>query len=492
LFGGLASDALKAALAGRSAKPSEDHLVSLARSGEGHVGKTVLDLEAPTWSQRDAFVFAVLSMQQSLGIKVAAWSPVPERAPEEAALAQQPKIVAPPAPTPAVRATQLGGSHGSLKPRVSSTPKSPFSSASSSSAAAGAASPSKAGAASASGAAANVELSDVLVKLCKLFEDGRNFIRFTSGSAKPFYIALWMVRDKPAADGGQGDGKAFTLHWARADSRTIDPAGTRSIRSADIEGVSIGKQASVFRKSEASLAPSSHCFSIIARTASLHLQAWNDRDADTYAFGLASLLKAAGHKPRLWQAGQYLESSGRVAVENAAEQREQPDGTQAVDPRDIPALANAQGYKCEVSLSVKAKSLPAAHGNHIVCMFERNDDTEQLAYLAQTEKQKLGATGAGAEVQWRKTFKLQYDSRPAFEGRKLRFNVYDLPAQSKQMDDEDRIGSALLHLKDLVDNAGIDYVFKLTHEVPAKQQALLKSGATLTLQCISKSEAQLV
>ena len=85
-------------------------------------------------------------------------------------------------------------------------------------------------------------------------------------------------------------------------------------------------------------------------------------------------------------------------------------------------------------------------------------------------------------------FKLTYDSTSV---RKLRFNLYDIPPNSKAMDDEDRMGSAMMVLKEVVDNAGIEFVYKLTHENPAKQQALLKNGATIIIQCSSKSEMAL-
>jgi hypothetical protein len=111
-------------------------------------------------------------------------------------------------------------------------------------------------------------------------------------------------------------------------------------------------------------------------------------------------------------------------------------------------------------------------------MFEKNDDTDQLTYLAQTEKQtSKGSATANANPEWRKTFKLSFDSRA--EGRKLRFNVYDIASGSKAMDDEDRIGSCMFHIKELVDNAGIDFVFKLTHE-GQHTRALTHSGSALS------------
>ena len=75
----------------------------------------------------------------------------------------------------------------------------------------------------------------------------------------------------------------------RADARSI--SATRAIRCDEILGIALGKQSSVFKKPEAALAPAAHCFSIIAAKQSLHLQSWNERDSDTYAFGIASLCK---------------------------------------------------------------------------------------------------------------------------------------------------------------------------------------------------------
>ena len=90
--------------------------------------------------------------------------------------------------------------------------------------------------------------------------------------------------------------------------------------------------------------------------------------------------------------------------------------------------------------------------------------------------------------EFRKTFRLTFDSTTQ---RKLRFNVYDLSPSTRSMDDEDRLGSCMLQLKEVVDGAGIEFVYRLHHELPAKQAALVKQGATIVIQCSSKSEMSL-
>jgi hypothetical protein len=98
------------------------------------------------------------------------------------------------------------------------------------------------------------------------------------------------------------------------------------------------------------------------------------------------------------------------------------------------------------------------------------------------------STSRAGNPEFRKVFRLTYDSTVL---RKLRFNVYDLDSSKKQMDDEDRMGSAMMLLKEVVDGAGIEFVYRLTHENPTKQQALIKGGATIVIQCSSKSEMAL-
>jgi len=457
VYGGKeSSEAFQVHLSTVGALPAPECLLTLvSRTGQS------LSLEATSWQTRDACIFAILSFQLQVGLPVALWHPS-----GVANSALHPKIVASERPTVVARPAQLGGSHGSLKPR---SPK-PASS-----------STSKSG-----GSGGDVDLNEVLSKLEKLFESGRNFVRFTSGAHKPFYVSLFL-RKEAAPPGGQA---SFTLHWCKADARNV--SSTRSMRCDQVLGVALGKQSSVFRKEEASLAPSSHCFSIIGKSASLHLQAWNERDCDTYAFGIASLVKqyvqapASGAKAKLWQAGQYSEALERVELENAAERGEELDGAQQVEPSEIPALANAQGYRCSVELSVKCRNLPSRHNSHILCVFDRDEASEKLSYIAQTEKQSRGVN-----PEFRKTFRLQFDSR-AGSSRKLRFNVYDLAAQSKAMDDEDRLGSCMLLLAEVVDGAGIEFVYSLTHEAPEKQAALAKQHATIIVQCTSKSEMSLL
>lgn len=57
-------------------------------------------------------------------------------------------------------------------------------------------------------------------------------------------------------------------------------------------------------------------------------------------------------------------------------------------------------------------------------------------------------------------------------------------------------GASLLRLSDCfvslcVLSLFVRFVYKLTHETPAKQSALLKAGATIVIQCTAKSEMSL-
>ena len=444
VYGGSeSSPAFSAVLNVRGVLPAEDCLFTLVPSSGAS-----LSLESTSVQFRDTFLFALLSFQlQTLG-RMASWHPSTAVV---ASVAKAPRLVKIEKAQPAdiVRAAQLGGSHGSLK-RVSAAPAAskPVSTP---------ASPAKASS-SASASADQVDLNDVLSKLEKLFESGRNFIRFTSGAHKPFYVALFLRKD-PSIMMAPGR-PLLWLHWCKADARNISPS--RSLRCDSIQSIVLGKQSSVFKKDEAALAPNNHCFSIIATTQSLHLQSWNERDSDTYAFGIASLLKCLNPRPKIFQAGSYAELGSRIKIENDAEQLEEMDpGTQQVSPEDIPSLANAQGFKCSVDLSIKCRGLPSKHNNHIVCMFDRDDTTEKLTYIAQSDK-----CSKPRDPEFRKHFKLTYDSTVA---RKLRFNVYDLAPSSKAMDDEDRMGSCMMMLKEVVEGAGIESVGTTSSQSSAGQ-----------------------
>lgn len=100
----------------------------------------------------------------------------------------------------------------------------------------------------------------------------------------------------------------------------------------------------------------------------------------------------------------------------------------------------------------------------------------------------LSLFSRGPNLDFRKQFRLLYDSSAT---RKLRFNVYGIPADKKQMDDEDRIGSTMLTLKEIAEGAGIEFVFRLSHEQGSKQAALTKSQATISVTCVSRGEMTL-
>ena len=411
IYGGRESSAIFAIVDSNqpTSLPTNDVLFTLVSSS------STLSLESTSWQTRDTFIFSVLSFQLAAHLPIAFWHP------NGVELGVKPQIVAnEKTPTPTVVKPTLGGSHGSLKTKVvqsqaatptttaaaavapvtPASPSSPLSSSSSSppvspaksanSSVTAATSPSSSTsistptAASTPASSNEVDLSEVLQKLEKLFEQGRNFLRFTAGGYKPCHISLFLRKDTRPMNGASKP--LFSLHWCRADERTVAP--TRTIRCDEIIGIALGKQAFVFTKPEAQLAPSAHCFSIITDKRSLHLQSWNERDSDTWSFGIASLIKQYGPRPKLWQVGQYnFETSARMEIENRSELQEEPDGTTQVDANDIPTLANAQGYKCAVELSIKCKNLPSKHNNHIVCVFDRDEQTEKLTYLAQTEKQ---------------------------------------------------------------------------------------------------------
>jgi hypothetical protein len=448
------SEAFSMYLSATGSLPSPECLLTLVAS-EGRS----LALEAPSWQARDAFVFGILTALKEAGTKeMPVWQPaLGAQVPAGSKTWEAPRIVAsekpsvaavaPSSPTAeqaarkASRAARLGGASGSLRKQPTS-PRSPS-------------------AAAMDAAAESVNLSEVLQKLEKVFEQGKNFVRFTAGGHQPLWVHVWVVKNEA--------GNGFKVCWSKADDKTEH--SSRTIKSEDVLGIALGKQAAVFKKEEAATAPSSHCFSLIAHDKSLHLQSWNQRDCDSWAFGLASLLKGyyaaapKGVKPKLWEASLYTEQPGRIDAENNSELAESSAGASAISSSDIPRLANAAGFKCAVELSVKCRNLPSKHNNHIVCAFDKDPNSDKLTYIAQTEKQPRANN-----PEFRKTFRLTYLSSE--QSRKLRLNVYDVPQGVKQMNEEDRMGSAVVGIPEVVDaSTGIEFVFQLTHENPSKRNS---------------------
>jgi len=400
----------------------------LTRAGER------LSLQSSHSSARDTFVAALLASQrQSPSIDIAQWHPA----------------VVPPAEQKMKLTLKYRAAPSSSRTSPSS-PRSPF------------------------------VVDEVTAQLAKEFESGCNFLRYTTVAPRPFHISLFLRRDE--REKASSGAPVYWLYWYRADARHVSPS--RSMRCDEIVGVALGKQTTVFRDEAAALAPAQHCFSIVARTQSLHLQCCSSKDAETFARNLIAICKHYTPQPKLWQAGTHTDPLCRTEVENTSEQQEENDGFTAVEPAALPRLAHAYGYRCDIDLSVRCRGLPSKHANHVVCAFDmqhdEEEDTDRLVYLAQTERQTRSTN-----VDFRQSFHLPFLST---HPRRLRLNVYDLPTHAQSIDESERIGSAVVHLHQIVDGDGMEFVYKLTHETHTKHAALTKNGATLIVQCIRKTE----
>ena len=149
------------------------------------------------------------------------------------------------------------------------------------------------------------------------------------------------------------------------------------------------------------------------------------------------------------------------------------------DLTDLDQLATASSaQRVSVSLSVKCSSLPLTHHNSIVCLVDREEKTDRLVYVSQTERQSKTAN-----PDWQKQFVLEYELGSV---RELRFNVYDVAARSQSIDDGDRIGSVRVNIAELVELDGVDYVFALAHADHNKNYKLIKAQATMTVRCTKK------
>lgn len=342
-------------------------------------------------------------------------------------------------------------------------------------------------------------LSDVLKNVERLFQQGCNVVRYTAH--RPATMSAIFIRKSAlhtdghhsaapvAAQGAIGSGdssvmapSSYSLCWSKADDRSMHP--TRSLDFRDIAAVVLGKQSTVLR-TQAPAAPDRRCVSFIAGancpTKSLHVQFGSARDADTWAYGVASLMKELGAKPSVFEDGQYFEQEVERKKDLEAADRELDDGARPALQADIDALDSSAGSaaRYQIELACKCSNLPSLHKNTIVCLVDRDEHTNKLRYLNQTDR--VADTNSPA---FRKRFPLVYvDSATA---KTLRLNVYDVPGHATTIDDEFRLGSAVVSIKAMVDRPEAEFVYTLSHRQPQKQAALAAAMSTITVSCVSK------
>ena len=312
-----------------------------------------------------------------------------------------------------------------------------------------------------------VNLSDVLLKVEKLFLSGKNFFRFcfTRPTAVVSSVYLRVINDE------------YVLCWGKAGQRTVHQS--RTLPFSQIKAIVVGRQSSVFRRPEFAAAMSGQCFSIIGQSHCLHLMAGNERDAEMTSFGLASLLKESRLTVEVFDHKQYKEPDNAVMSETEQEQQEEDDTSVAGDLSDPDQLLSSNSsQRVSSSLSVKCSSLPLVHQNSIVCLVDREEKTDRLVYVSQTEKQSKTNN-----PDWQKQFQLEYELGSA---RELRFNVYDVAIKTQSIDDSDRIGSVRVNIAELVELDGVDYVFALSHADHNKNFKLIRAQATMTVRCTKK------
>ena len=315
-----------------------------------------------------------------------------------------------------------------------------------------------------------VNLNDVLLKVEKLFLSGKNFFRFQYSKPGAVICALFL----------RVIGDEYVLCWSKGNSRVVRES--RSLAFSDVKAIVVGKQAAVFRRPEFALASDAQCFSIIGGRHCLHLMAGNERDAEMTAFGLASLLKESRLQVSVFDHGQYREANDAVMAETAQEAGEEDDDAPVADLTDVDQLITGTSTQhLTVSLSVRCAGLPLTHQNALVCLVDREEKTDRLVYVSQTER-----ISKNANPDFTRPFTIEYEVGSC---RELRFNVYDVAAKTQTIDDGDRLGSVRVDIRELVEFDGVDFVFALSHRDHAKNFRLIRQQSQLTVTC-TKKEAQ--
>lgn len=330
-----------------------------------------------------------------------------------------------------------------------------------------------------------VEISAVLRNVETLFQVGRNVVRFQGN--RPGTFSAIFIRDLTPTFVGQGE---YSLCWSKADDRTVHTS--RTLHFSEIRSIVLGKQSSVLKQESARSASDRCCVSFIptekSHKKSLHLQFGNTRDADTWAYGIASLLKEYGQKPSLFVFGQYEEQAEDRAKDFGESSddylvREEDDNAQPVTQAvlDSITLLN-QPRKFEVDLAVQCRNLPEEEEprNTLVTVVDRDDRTGLLLLCGRTE---LVSDTRDPSFQTR--LSLSFIDAAA---KSIRFNVYRLPEGRTEPEEEYRIGSALALGKSLVDKVDFEFVLTLGHGSAKRQDQLAAAISTISVTCTSKTQ----
>jgi len=279
----------------------------------------------------------------------------------------------------------------------------------------------------------------------------------------------------------------YILSWCRANHREIHPS--RTLPLDDIGAIVLGKQVALLREKATNDSPSC-CVSLIAvpgsRYNSLYLRFGTARDADTWAYGLASLIREYGRRSvRVFEAGTYTESTigeQHFPISLSNGYPEVDDGSLPPTSEDIESIAKTKPLRTWwLELGVRCHALPLEHRNIIVCLIDRHPQTGRLEYLNQTEVVRV--EDQEDSPVFRKRFPLEFVENAS---KNLRLNVYDVPNGSKSIEDEYRIGSAEILIQPLVDNVGKEMVYQLSHKMPHKQSRLDATNASISIHCAAK------
>lgn len=354
------------------------------------------------------------------------------------------------------------------------------------------------------------KLSEVLQQVQKLFQEGRNLIRYRV--SQPFATHSSVFVREITNGANAGGAKEYGLYWSRVGDRTL--SATRCLPFSEITQIVQGPQhPSLLQKgAPASTATLSYderrtffeavepenIVSFVGKNHTLHLQFSDQRDAETWAFGIASLLKEYGYRASFVQANQWAKAVPSTSTmsdaslyaayaEKEAQQEwgEEFDGAKPLTPEDI---LSSRGIilqppkRYEVDILAKCNNLPSVHKNTIICLVDRDDRTNKLLCLYQSPL----ISNTNSPNFSSKAFPLSYVSE---SGRAVRFNVYDVPPTAKSIEEQYRIGSVAIVIQDIADRPlNTETVYFLQHKDKERNEKLVQNKSSITVSCSSKKD----
>lgn len=303
--------------------------------------------------------------------------------------------------------------------------------------------------------------------LLSVMMEGSIFTKHANGRGKPKKKLIFF--------------KANSIYWCDPGARYAD--ADKSLSLEKITSVLFGKQTKCFSKKGASKADPDLCFSLICDDRTLDLEAPSMPVKEVWLRGLRRpLIECNSAAARCLNASPLADVPDDLVFSFTTLQAEMMPLSQLTDHSlNIRLRFNRKDTlqpSKRYAITVQCKNLVKIEWRRkiqpLVALFVKNDSTGELEYVAQTEWLR----NSDPSPTFTKKFIISHHEG---EDRDLMFNVYCVDSPNVKV--EDRIGGAVVNLKDLVQNDG-PKEYQLVHFTHQKRNSkLLSSKSSIIISC---------